>query len=421
MLYIMDINSVPSEVEVLAVKYRKSFYKNIEENSTRKIKDADRVSANDALRIFLYNCMLASACGKSFAISLDEHTYSKPPIRNGRQLRRKCSYTYTSKILRYMASIGLISYELGKIDTWSSKTEFTTIPTIVTLTHEFSEMCRDIEVSQKTYLQINCLILRDQNKNPIKFSQGVYQKEKITMVSNYNLRAIETEVKKGNGNSYLLQLRKIYNEDFKHGGRLYDLSVQNMNKRERRLLTIGGESVKLLDYKAFETSIAYTLCEEKLVGDPYTIEFEEYSPQTIRDVCKLIMTRIFNCENKRTLSYLVNEHIRENFNLAQMVEDKLLPEKRIPVGLFIDILIQKHEAIQDFFFCSGEVNLQHAGSEVMDYVIEKVMQNHKGIVVPVFDEVVCPLSLVDCVKTYMEDAYEVVLGSKVNCCVVVDE
>ena len=417
-LYNMDISSIPPEVELIAVKYRKKLYKYLDKSSIRKVS---KDKANECLRLFLYNCIVASKCHNTFAMSLREETYSKSPIRNGRSLRKKCSFTYTKKVLDFFTELGLISYEKGGIDEWNSREDFTTKPTIVTVSHTIADQCNSIEISEKTHLQINCLILRDSDKNDIKFSQGVYQKEKIVMLNKYNLRAIKTEITKDKktGN-YLLQLRKIYNEDFAHGGRLYDLSVQSMSKKERKLLKINGENVRLLDYKSFETSIAYTLCDTKMQGDPYTIDFEEYHPDIVRTVCKLIMTRIYNCNNKKTLSYLVNEYIHDNFDLEKLLEEGKIPEKRIPVGLFIDILEDKHDAISEMFYNRSGDNLQYIGSEIMDYVIEKVMQNHLEVVIPVFDEVVCPESIVDRVECYMKDAFDSVLEDSTNCKIDID-
>ena len=419
MLYNMDVNSVPSDIEKVAVKYRKSYLKFLTEISGRELKVTEKKAANEAYKLFLYNCLICAVSCNNFAMSLDKNTYSKAPIRNGVLLKKKCSYTYTRRVVLFFESIGKISIDKGEVIEWKRVGKKfkpkDTRPTLITPKHAFKDELTDLEVSLESFKQINCLILRDSNKNDIKFSRGGFQKEKIQMLEDYNIRALRTEITKVSGDKYLLQLRKIYNEDFQTGGRLYDLAVQSMPKKERLKLLIDESPVALLDYKAFETSLAYTLCDCKMKGDPYIIEFEEYHPDVVRKVCKLIMTRIYNCEDRTTLSYLVNKHIHDNFKLDDLVEEGKIPEKRIPVGMFIDLLIQKHDAIEEYFFCGGENNLQYVGSQVMDYVIEKVMQNHDKLVIPVFDEVVCPVDMTASVLTYMEDAYTNILGSSENC------
>lgn len=422
----MDISSVPSDVERLTIKYRKSLYNYLQKSVTRNIKDSDKKTINENLKLFLYNCLISSVSSGSFAVTLNKNDYLKAPIRNGVTLRKKPSYLYTKKIIDYFATKNLISYGLGQREwinhkiggKWWSETKDT--PTVVTLKHTFKELCKDIEVTPNTFLQMNCLILRNQDKKELKYKRGELQKEKITMLNVYNVRALETEITKVSGGKYLLQLRKIFNQDFYTGGRMYDLVIQQMSKKERKCLLINGEGVKLLDYKAFETSLAYTLCDEVMKDDPYTIDFDEYHPSVVRSVCKLIMTRIFTCDSVHTLKYLVNEHIHDNYDLDKLVSENKIPEKRIPVGMFVDILMQKHEGIEDYFFCNGEHNLQFIGSQVMDYIIEKSMQNHKSLLIPVFDEVVCPVSMVDPVLGYMKDAYDKILGNSVNCIVEVE-
>ncbi|CAH9012541.1 conserved hypothetical protein [Vibrio phage 501E54-1] len=426
----MDVNSIPSDVELLAVSYRKNLYSYLQERVTKKLRDTDKKAINENLKLFLYNCLVSSASSGTFAMTLDKNHYSKSPIRNGVTLRKKPSYRYTKKILDYFTEKGLIEYELGHIEEWNNYkvrgkwfNDPVKKPTIVTLRHTFKDYCMDLEITPEAFFQINCLILRNKDKQDIKFKREDKQKEKITMLNSYNVRALKSEITKttrDGKDKYLLQLRKIYNGDFETGGRMYDLVIQQMSKQERKCLLIDKEDVLLLDYKAFETSIAYTLCDEKMRGDPYTIEFEEYHPKVVRDVCKLIMTRIYNCDNEKTLNYLVNEYIRENFNLDKLVEEGKIPEKRIPVGMFLDILMQKHEAIEEYFFGKGEHNLQYVGSQVMDYVIEKSMQNHEKLVIPVFDEVVCPVSMKNSVLGYMRDAYDNILGSPLNCKIEVE-
>ncbi len=426
MLYNMDISSIPSDVERLTVKYRKGLYKYLQSKVTRKIKESDMKIINENLKLFLYNCLISSVSSGSFAMTFNKNVYSSAPIRNGVTLRRKPSYRYTKKIVDYFVMKGCIDYELGQREWVNYKiggkwwSETIDKPTIVTLKHTFRDVCQDIEVTPNTFFQINCLILRNQDKKDVKYKRDVLQKEKIDMLNVYNVRALETEITKVSGGKYLLQLRKIYNEDFYTGGRMYDLAIQQMAKKERKCLLINKEEVKLLDYKSFETSLAYTLCDEVVKGDPYTIEFEEYHPEVVRSVCKLIMTRIFTCDSIRTLKYLVNEHIHDHYNLEKLVTEGKIPEKRIPVGMFVDILMQKHEAIEEYFFCNGEHNLQFIGSQVMDYVIEKTMQNHKNLVIPIFDEVVCPESMVVPVLGYMKDAYIQILGCGLNCKVDVE-
>lgn len=418
---------IPSDVEKLSVKFRKGLYKYVNSNNKNKLSDKQKKALNVALKVFVYNCIISSASSGNFCISLSKNTYSKASIRNGVSVKDKVSYTYTKQTLQYFEYLKYITVDKGYVKEWNARkvkgkynisdtSAFETVPTIVQLTHNFRGICLDVNVSKETFLQINNLILRNSDKQDITFDIDLKRKGEVTMLEDYNIRALETEVTKfGKEGKYLVQLRKIYNESFDKGGRLYDLCIQSMPKSERKHLIIDNEPVVLLDYKSFETSIAYTLADADMNGDPYYIDFEGYDAKVVRDVCKLIMTRIYNVSDEKTLNHLVNEHIRENYDLEKLVREGKIPEKRIPVGLFTEILKDKHDHIKDFFWNTGSYNLQYVGSQIMDYVIERVMQNHTNTVIPVFDEVICGVSIKDEVLQYMYDAYEVVLECKDNC------
>lgn len=423
----MDTN-VPSDIERLTKQFRVGLYKYLNSLSKNKLSTKQQSVVNTNLKVFLYNCVLASTVKGSFAISLNRNTYSDAAIRNGVRLKNKLSYNYTKKILNYFESNYNINVEVGSVVEWNNykvrgkhntNPEFN--PSIVRLSNNFTELCLSINISKETLLQINTLILRNADKEDITYLRDDTRKGEIQMLNEFNIRALETVISKNDSDdTYLLQLRKIYNESFERGGRLFDLVIQSMPKSERKRLLIDNESVKLLDYKAFETSLAYTLCESVMDGDPYMIDFEEYHPDVVRSVCKLIMTRIYNVDNEKTLIYLVNKYIHDHFNMEDLYSKGKIPEKRIPVGLFVDILKDKHDAIQEYFYNEGDMNLQYVGSQIMDYIIESVMQNHNVTVIPVFDEIICGESLVEEILLYMKKAYVSVLGSDVNCRIEVE-
>ena len=101
-----------------------------------------------------------------------------------------------------------------------------------------------------------------------------------------------------------------------------------------------------------------------------------------------------------------------------MVEDGDIPERRIPVGQIIDLLIDKHEVIMEHFFSNSDYDPSNIGSRVMDYILEYMIQNYKTAVIPVFDEVICDKEFEYEVHDVMKRAYIHVVGSDTNCKIV---
>ena len=130
--------------------------------------------------------------------------------------------------------------------------------------------------------------LRDENKQLIDFrdTERTARMRRHLIEINEAIGELAIELPAGCGERYgnvltiggscvnlgSTKLWRIFNVDFKHGGRSYGHFVQNIPKAIRAQLTIGGEPVAEPDYPAHHLRILYALCDLPLPGDPYVLD-----------------------------------------------------------------------------------------------------------------------------------------------------
>jgi hypothetical protein len=62
--------------------------------------------------------------------------------------------------------------------------------------------------------------------------------------------------------------RRIFTSNHKQHGRFY-CPARNIPSSERLLMTLGGEPIVELDFRAMHAALAYNLCGASMDGDPY--------------------------------------------------------------------------------------------------------------------------------------------------------
>ncbi len=265
----------------------------------------------------------------------------------------------------------------------------------------------------------NVLEVRDEHKIPKTFKQTSQTKLAKECVNTYNKLSMLQAVCTPKGKRYDCQIRKIFNGNFKTGGRSYMSGdgIQNLTKEERMDLTINSNETVIYDYKAFEPSLAYSMNQEVMKGDPYQLDWQDYDHKTLRSLGKAALTTMLYADDKETAVAALNYNISEDFDVDQLYEDGLIPSKCVPVRRLVEALEKKNEKIIDLLYNPKENNLSHVGSLVMDQIINYFTQ--RGIcVLPVFDEVIIEEEHEDILVEIMEWAYESVVGFTDNCYIV---
>lgn len=422
MRYVMNTD-IPKPLKEYSKSYLYGFIDFLLETKKVKSRTPTRVRKSMiALDVFFYNTYLTIKNNKSsVTLTLDDHSYTRGYIVNGKQSKVKVSIKYTKWVLEYLESINYGQLNKGGAIFTGIKKGYKWIPKIVEVNSSYFHLdpviTKQIEDLKISYIpDNNVIILRDENKRDKTFrlpKQYLGIKD-VLIKANEWYKDVDILDPKKNLN-YIVQLKKIFNENFNKGGRMYDFAIQSLPKEERYRLLIDGKHTCVHDFKAFETSLMYSLEGVKMDGDPYQTYIKHYDPVLLRDVGKMFMTRIYYSESMSQLCASVSEDIFDNFDLEYLVKIGSIPEKRIPVVEVLTQLMEKHKAIEKHFFGLSGVDPSNLGSRVMDYIFESMVQNHRVAIIPVFDEVICDRDYEEEVRQAMIDGYVYAVGTAMNC------
>lgn len=392
-------------------------------NSGNKITQNKRLLVKSSVSCFILNtyykvCKGINLCG----VTLKTEHYSKNSIINGVKTNRKVSHRYTRILFDVLSLYGYITLNKGGIDEWGM---LNGVWQPISFTNGFVEIHNklidlynkyDFNHTQDDGALKNIIIVRDEHGVDVTFKTTEKVRIVKTMLKSYNTLTFNYNVTKGDKH-YDVQMYKVYNgKTFEKGARNYMSGdgIQNLSSEERHKLTINGNNTAIFDYKSFEPSIAYSMCGEIMVGDPYELYLDGYDSKISRKLCKLFMLIMMNIENKQYLITSINEMIRTEFNVQKLYSDGKIPDKRIDVKDIVDKIENKHYIIRHMFYGNYHTQPSYIGSLVADYITDYFTQ--RGVLVlSVFDEFIIEESYADELYEVMLRAYEMILGSSVNC------
>ncbi len=393
-----------------------------------KVKVHKRTLAKKAVSCFLLNSYKATnKQGTKVGLTLRESSFSSKVIVNGKNTGRSVSYTYTRSFLNFLVERKYISLHLGGKanyefleDRWvfidRERSYATLQEKLIVL---FNSLVDEYEPQPIT----NVIRLRDKNKKEITFKHTDVSKVVRDSVYGYNSFSLDYEVTHKDV-VYDVQVYKIHNESLQRGGRSFMKDgIQHLSGGERKDIEIDGESVCIFDYKGFEPSLCYTMCQEVFEGDDYyTIDnMEDYDPKVLRNITKLAMLIMFNTKGRQGAHSAINEILAKEFDVPKLYKEGKVPYKVIPIKRILDELESKHHLISHKFYKGFGNDLQYAGSLIIDYVTDYMMQTHKCLVLSVFDECIAKEEFRELLYSAMVEAYESVLGFSDNCKITVEQ
>ncbi|APC44275.1 hypothetical protein [Pseudoalteromonas phage PH357] len=401
--------------------YLKDNFVNITQNKHQTI-----IKAVSCFTLNLNKAMVSRK--KAFGVTLSSNSFSKSVIVNGRDTKRKVSYTYTKSLLNFLNLYNYIDLHVGgEVEDYTFynnewiPSEFS--KSYVKLQERLINLYNECVTKPTTFELIDDVVkLRDADKNQKSYRVTEYVRDKISYVNRYNKFSLEVEVVYRE-ERLDTQIYKVYNKNFKTGGRsIMNSEYQMLNGEKRDEVTIGGDNTCCYDYKGFEPSIAYSIKQELMEGDPY--HFEElieqgYETQTARKLAKAVFVICLNCDNLTQAKRAISMWISENMDLKELYSQGKIPVQTIRTGEVIDIMLDHHHMIADIFFSSHRgFCVQNIGSEINDFVCDSMIQNHKTLVIQVHDDFRCTVEKEQELKDTMFKAYEVVLGFTDNCQIV---
>ena len=426
-MYKID-HKIPKYLHKIREKIVKDFEVYLQDNFVKLTVNKKKLIKN-AVGCFVLNlnkCMIAG--NDRFGLTLRPENYSNKIIVNGRDTHRKVSYTYTRSLFQF-----LNQKDYGDLHIGGEVEDFCFVNnkwTPTSFSKSYFKVNDKLEVMYKEYVSKpdkfepldNVVILRDTNKKDKPYRVDEITKQTINYVNRYNNFSRDVEVV-FRDKRLDAQIYKVFNKDFNHGGRSQmNSEYQRLNGEKRDEVVIGGEITCCYDYRGFEPSIAYSIKQEIMEGDPYTIDAlheKGYEVSTARKLAKAIFIICLNCDTLTQAKRALSMWISENMDLEKLYKKGYIPVKTIPTAEVIEDMLDYHHMIREVFFSSHRgYCVQNVGATINDFVLDSMIQNHKTLVIQVHDDFRCTVEKEKELKQTMEKAYETVLGFNDNCHIV---
>ena len=200
-------------------------------------------------------------------------------------------------------------------------------------------------------------------------------------------------------------LTRIFKGTWERGGRLYGCSWQNLPQEARLGLTINGEPVVELDYRAIQPSMLYALKGIFLDFDPYTVPGFDIP----REVGKVQFNRLINNSGKAPVrgGLKFDKDTKKSFTSKDQFHS------------YLSAMMEMHASISDCFNSDASAKLQYLDSSLALSVMDRCLD--EGIVcLPVHDSFIVPRRHHDKLREIMSSEYERVFDQKIgvhcNCC-----
>lgn len=386
--------------------------------SDTELTKYNKQKLQDAMNCFILNAAREVKSNKdTISIVLKESYYSEPIIVNGNKVPRSVSFTYMMKVFEWLEeSKECVINRGGEIDFVNLITgEIKRTQSSLILSESIIEDMQKYKEDKFIKLE-NVLELRDKDKKPMVFEKRAFENKVIKTLNKYNNNSRKFIVASGSGTVYDVQAKRIFNETFDSGGRMYleNGSIQGINKEDRPELTIDGERTIELDYKALHPSILYDyIGVECSLKDPYGIHIEGYDKSVLRDLAKIAILIVFNCKSRSSAIGAFNKEIATALDLNDLKKTGRAPY-HIKSGELIDAMMELHEPISHYFFSGIGSQLQKADSDVMEYITDVFAQSLK-LAIPIHDSIIIKESDSDLGFEVMQRAYLDVVGTDMNC------
>lgn len=200
--------------------------------------------------------------------------------------------------------------------------------------------------------------------------------------------------------------RVFNNDDFWAGGRICGGVWQAVEREYRKTITIDGEAVTELDYKANHPSMMYRLFTgEPIPEDCYAV------PGYERDVLKLTMMRMLNNNSKaKAIASTLRGIQKENEKRERKGKPLLKVLDESEVTVMIDKLEQLHAPIAEWFYNKEHgYTLQMLEGQIGEDITIKLMRADI-VCLPVHDSFIVQARHQQRLKEQMIDSYKLYLN-----------
>lgn len=254
------------------------------------------------------------------------------------------------------------------------------------------------------------------------------------MMEVYNEKLKEVTVKANGFDVPETFFRRVFSGDFSSGGRFYETksSIQKSPESVRKTVTIDGEPTVEKDYKYLHVAMAYEEKGIQFEKDPYNfdldIEVDEkaisrwcktnginkdtYDP--VRNFKKTVLLVLMNATGVESAISGIRYNVAKDFSKKLGSSRKFVGIVNAPVKEAVKKAMEYHKDISEYF-CSGVgIRFQNLDSKMVEYCISQFLKMDE-VLFPVHDSLIIKSSCSDKAEQIMTDAYEFVMGSKLNC------
>jgi len=183
---------------------------------------------------------------------------------------------------------------------------------------------------------------------------------------------------------------RVFNEDWKHGGRFYGGWWQNVKKSHRPYLSINGMATVEEDYSQLHPRLLYRKECKSLTGDAYTIDGWD------RDTCKKALNTILNAKTYRSALGAIATEIGSNGGAGNAHEK---------AKALITAQKAKHSPITKYFHSGIGSKLQAIDASVAENVMRR-LRKQEIVSLPIHDSFIVPTNNQSALKEAMEVALE---------------
>ncbi len=202
-----------------------------------------------------------------------------------------------------------------------------------------------------------------------------------------------------------LALFRVFNKDFKHGGRFYGSIHMELPREFRPSIEIDGEKTVELDFSGLHIRMLYHRKGIAYAGDPY--DLGGYP----REIFKEPSLMMVNAKSEMAAKRSIYQHLRTKTNShgrSFLMKDCDGIVWRFTQTL-MDAFKEKHAQIAGDFFAGVGLELQFLDSEIMEAILKRLLK--LGLVaLPMHDSIVCKSGRRWTVEYIMRQEYVKVFG-----------
>ena len=196
-------------------------------------------------------------------------------------------------------------------------------------------------------------------------------------------------------------MRRIFNGDFKNGGRFYasGASWQNMPKATRATIRIDGDPTGELDFSQLHPTVLYAERGLRCEGDAYTLA------KFPRDLGKIALNTMLNADCRNAALGAISEKIRHEYPAFR--------DPRDAARNLVDEMERRHRPIASAFNSSAGLRLMKADSDVAEQV-QISMAKRGSPVLGLHDGFIAKKRDLEALKSEMSVASKAVFGVEIE-------